>query len=113
MIVIKSDKSHKLFPASSTVIREYQIDESDISGAVAEINGRYPESGYAKNLESKELVYVLSGSGTIITKDKKIPFTTGDVILINKQDEYFWEGNFKIFMVNSPKFDPKQHKIIK
>lgn len=88
------------------------MDNQDISGAVAEIHGRYPEKGFVRNEVFKELVYVLSGSGKIEVDGKEFQFSQGDVLLLLPGEKYYWEGKLKIFMVTAPKFDPKQHKII-
>lgn len=88
------------------------MDDGDISGAVAEIHGRYPEKGFVQNEVFKELVYVLSGTGKIEVDGKEFQFSEGDVLLILPGEKYFWEGNFKIFMATSAKFDPKLHKIV-
>jgi mannose-6-phosphate isomerase-like protein (cupin superfamily) len=112
MQIVRKDYSINFNPTPSTEITEFQTDEQSISGAIAKINGRYPESGYAMNEQSKELVYVTRGFGKIITRDKQENFEEGDVILIDSKEQYYWQGNFTIFMANSPKFDSKQHKII-
>ncbi len=88
------------------------MDEQTISGAVAEINGRYPKKGFAINEVCKELVYILSGNGSIITTSGETMFTQNDVIFIDKNEQFAWKGTFSMFMVTAPKFDPKQHKII-
>ena len=112
MTIIKKSESNKVTPTSSTTIREYLMNEQAISGAVAEINGRYPEKGFAVNEVSKELVYILSGGGEIFSKSGKQSFVLGDVIFIDKHEQFAWKGNFSMFMVTTPKFDPKQHKIL-
>lgn len=108
-IVRKSDTNHISLP--STVIFEYLLDELTISGAVAEIRGRYPENGFAVNEISKELVYIIKGKGIVITKDERREFDQGDVIFIDREELFAWQGNFTMFMTTTPKFDPKQHKI--
>lgn len=112
MIVIKKKESNILIPSqSTTTISEYLMEEQAISGAVAEINGRYPEKGFAVNEICQELVYILSGNGTIITTSRKTSFTAGDVIFIDKNESFAWQGTFSMFMVTTPKFYPKQHVI--
>lgn len=111
MIIVKKIKSNKIIPSSSTTICEYLMNELGISGAVAKISGRYPQHGFAINEISKELVYVLSGNGKIITPTKTIEFSHGDVIFIDKQEKFAWQGEFRIFMVTAPKLNPNQHKV--
>lgn len=39
-------------------------------------------------------------------------FKQGDVILIEKEELYFWEGNCRIIMVCNPAWNKEQCKII-
>lgn len=112
MHIVKSDRSNKISASASTTIDEYLMDDGDISGAIAEIHGRYPEKGFVRNEVFKELVYVLSGTGKIEVDGKEFQFSEGDTLLILAGEKYYWEGNFRIFMATTPKFDPKNHKII-
>lgn len=102
----------RVSPTPSTVIWEYKTEDEDLSGAVAEIHGRYPEKGFAKNEKSKEIVFVLSGSGTIHSPKSRHDIDVGDVIFIDKNEPFAWSGGMTIFMATTPKFDAKQHKII-
>lgn len=126
MLIIQKSYTNKLTPTASTVIREYLMKESAISGAVAEINGRYPDIGFAVNKRSKELVYIIQGTGKIHTKYEVKEFTQGDVVFIDRGELFAWEakpctdspkgksgtgGTFTMFMVTTPTFDPKQHII--
>jgi hypothetical protein len=88
---------------------EYGLDDKDLSGTVVEIRGRYPESGYAVNLECKEMAYILEGSGTLSASENETEFATGDLLL---QEKYFWNGNFTAFLSCNPAWSIKQHEII-
>lgn len=112
MTIIHPKDTHKVIASDTTTIWEYLMDEPSLSGAVAEINGRYPEKGFAANKISKELAFVISGRGTIITPKIKHTLEVGDVIFLDKGEQFAWEGTFSIFMVTSPKFNSHQHKII-
>ena len=111
MIIVKRSGKNIVIPTTTSIISEYLMDEPDISGAVAKINGRYPEKGFAVNEQSKELVYILSGNGIIFTQSNKQSFAPGDVVFINKNEQFAWQGTFSMFMVTTPKFDPEQHII--
>ena len=86
--------------------------EEALSGAHASINGRYPKTGFAVNQISKELVYIVKGTGKIVTKTLILHFKEGDSIFIDSGEVFYWKGNFEMYMVTTPKFDPKQHKIL-
>ena len=110
MQIVKYTEIRKM--ASSATVWEYDTKDAKISGAVAQINGRYPEKGFAVNEKSKELVFVLSGNGKVITPKGGNDIDLGDEILLDTNEKYAWEGNMTIFMATTPAFDPKQHKIL-
>ena len=58
------------------------------------------------------MIYVISGSGKIITESKTITFKQGDAILIEKGEKYRWNANCKVVMACSPAWTPEQHKIV-
>ncbi|HCM37975.1 MAG: hypothetical protein UV61_C0006G0103 [Candidatus Gottesmanbacteria bacterium GW2011_GWB1_43_11] len=112
MYLAKKATTNKLSPSASTTIREYLMPENSVSGAVAEIRGKYPEIGFAVNQICKELVYIISGAGKLVTKKKTVVFSRGDSLFIAKGEAFYWEGNFTMYMVTVPKFDPKQHIVL-
>ncbi len=111
MQIVKHTEIRKVTPTPSTTIWEYDTKDETISGAVAQINGRYPQTGFAQN-GFKELVFVISGDGYIVTPDSRKEIDLGDEILLDKNENYAWEGSVTLFMATTPKFDPKKHKII-
>lgn len=87
---------------------------SDIDGAIAVISGRYPESGWVTNEISSELVYVLSGVGHIVTKSTRQPLAATDVVLIETNELYYFEGDsLRLFSACTPAWTSEQHKNIK
>ncbi len=56
------------------------LKSKDIDLGIATISGRYPDEGYGVNLISKELIYVIEGSGTLNFENEKIEFSEGDSI---------------------------------
>jgi len=113
MKFIKKSQSKKLVGGKSTIIREYMLGDNDINGAIAEINGRYPDKDRVVNQTSKELVYVLSGKGKLVVEDKETKFSSGDMLIINQGEKYYWQGAFTILMANTPTWTPEQHKNVK
>ena len=92
---------------------EYSFEDADIDLGLATITGRYPDEGYCINLISKELVYVLEGSGKLCFEDKSISFSKGDAILINNNEKYYWDTKYcEVSMTCTPAWNPEQHKII-
>ncbi|MBI4065188.1 hypothetical protein HY409_02370 [Candidatus Gottesmanbacteria bacterium] len=111
MRIVKKSETNKIIPSAGTTIHEYSIDEPSLSGAAIEVNGRYPEYGFAVNEVSKELAFVISGSGYVITTKSKHALEVGDLLFLDKGEQFAWQGNVTIFTVTTPKFDPKQHVI--
>ena len=92
---------------------EYSFDDNDIDLGLAVITGRYPESGYCVNLVSKELIYILDGSGKLCFENEKVDFQKGDAILINNNEKYYWDTNYcKVSMSCTPSWNDEQHKIV-
>ncbi|MBL7159918.1 cupin domain-containing protein [Candidatus Microgenomates bacterium] len=112
MEFVKKSKAKKFKSVPSTTVWEYEMKDEEINGAIAKINGRYPEKGRVVNEESKELVFVLEGKGRLVIEGKEIQFQKGDFLLILPGERYFWQGKMKIFMANTPKWKPDQHKFV-
>lgn len=112
MKIVKLEEANKFENSERCKGIEYQLNDKDINFAIAEINGRYPDKGYCANEECKELIYVIEGKGTLNTKKEMIEFKKGDVLLIDKEEVYYWEGSFTIIMPCTPAWYPEQHKMI-
>ncbi len=91
---------------------EYPLGDTDINVSVATVNGKYPESGYCVNLEVKELLYIMEGTGKLIKKDEVVEFKAGDVILVEKGEAYRWDANCKVLISCTPAWHEEQHKLI-
>lgn len=109
MQIIHQDEKRTVSPLPHVVIHEYDTHDREISGATAEIKGRYPERGYVMNLKCKELVYILEGSGTLMTPFGETAFAKGDVLFLDSNEKYAWDGDMVLFMATTPLFDPAQH----
>jgi hypothetical protein len=111
MQIVKSNTIHQIQEDSTTTIWEYPTEDKDINGAVAKINGRNPEKGFFVNA-FKELVFVLSGSGFIISPTDRKEIDVGDEIFLDKNEKYAWEAkSMTFFIATTPKFDQKKHII--
>ena len=92
---------------------EYSFGDKDIDLGIATITGRYPEKGYCVNLISKELIYIIEGSGEICFENKSIQFSKGDSILINSNEKYYWNSEYcKVSMSCTPAWTIEQYRII-
>lgn len=93
---------------------DYPSLDKDINFAVININSRSPKIGYQGNTECKELLYIIKGNGTMFMKEnnEKVDFNQGDVIIINKNEDYAFEGNFEAAVSCTPAWYSEQHKYI-
>jgi len=88
---------------------EYPIGDQDINGAVIELNGRYPDAGRVVNLECKELVYVIKGSGKLVVEGNAIELNEGDMVVIEPKEKYFFDGQMTFLAPCAPAWHPEQH----
>lgn len=109
MQIIRENEKRTIRPLDHVVIHEYDTHDTAISGATAEIKGRYPERGYVMNKICKEVVYILQGSGKLIMPSGTTEFVAGDEIFLDAGEVYAWEGDMVLFMATTPLFDPAQH----
>lgn len=93
---------------------DYPSVDKDINFAVIKINGRSPKVGYQVNTNCKELLYIINGEGTLYLKENndRVAFNQGDVILINKNEYYAFDGNFEATVPCTPAWTSDQHKYI-
>ena len=96
----------------NSVSAEYEMGDKDINIAVVEINGRYPDKGWVKNTVCKELIYIVDGSGVLTINDKEVLLKSGDAILIEPNEKYFFEGNLKVVPACYPAWSIQQVEII-
>ncbi len=114
MKVIKYNDALKGKNSGKCKTLEYSFMDKDIDLGIAIISGRYPDEGYGINLISKELIYVIEGSGTLNFENEKIKFSEGDSILIEPNEKYYYDTEYcKISMSCTPAWSIEQHKLVK
>lgn len=94
------------------VVTEHSIDDEMIDFVIVKVTGRYPEHGYAINQKCKEIVYLHEGNGIVVVNEKEYLINSGDLILIEAGEKFFWEGNMNLFISCTPAFTIEQHKMI-
>lgn len=65
-----------------------------------------------KIVRKEEFAYILEGEGCINKKDETISFKQGDVVFVDKNDVYYWNGNCKIITVCSPSWYKEQCELL-
>lgn len=91
---------------------DYPMTDPDINFAVIKVNGRSPKMGYQVNTDCKELLYIINGMGTLYTECGTKKFNQGDVLLINKNEYYAFDGDFEAAVPCTPAWTSEQHKYI-
>ena len=113
MKIVKKNQTIEFKNSETCVATEYPINDKDINIAVVKIiNDRYPQKGWAVNEVCKEMVYIISGKVVLTTESKTSELKTGDVVLLDPGEKYFWEGNCEMVVPCSPAWYPEQHKLL-
>ena len=97
--------------------RSFAIPDAPLDLTEITIRGRYPESGWAMNKESHEIVRVLSGAGSLAIRDKDaISLEEGVVVHVPPNEWFAWQSEageeMKILMACSPSFNMEQYEIV-
>jgi len=109
-IPVRHAQIHK--NSSTCSVYEYPTSHTHCSVAFIEINGRYPEQGWALNEVCTEMAYILNGVGTLVTPQKTITLSPQDLVLVSPGEQYYWEGTITMTISSTPAFYAEQHKII-
>jgi ethanolamine utilization protein EutQ (cupin superfamily) len=111
---ISRSQARRIAIAPEFTIFEYgPLGNGVTNGTVAEVNGRYPNKGWGRNLESDEVVYVISGSGNLETPDSSLNLNPGDVALIPKGQKIAWLGHsLVVFIPCIPAWKAEQHELV-
>jgi mannose-6-phosphate isomerase-like protein (cupin superfamily) len=111
---IPKSAARRLSIAPEFTILDYGPLGGDVTnGTVAEVTGRYPTVGWGRNNVSDEIVYVVSGSGTLETPEKNILLNAGDVAFVPKGQKIAWNGkDLVMFLPCVPAWRPEQHDLL-
>lgn len=110
MKVIFKNQTEKFKNNDFCVATEYPLGDKDIDGSMVELSGRYPKKGRVVNLKSRELVFVIDGFGKIVVEGKEVNLQQGDLVLIEAEEKYFWDGKMTMFISCTPAWNSAQHK---
>ncbi|HEV2613598.1 MAG TPA: cupin domain-containing protein [Gammaproteobacteria bacterium] len=112
MKLSKKHQSVEKTNSSACKVTEHPLINGMFNVAVATISGRYPEERRVINHECAELGYVLEGQGKIVINDEVHLLNTGDVVMIEPGEKYYWEGNMQLFLSCRPAWTKEQHQIV-
>ena len=112
-MLIKKSEAKKYKNSSTCTAWEHDHPSEKIGYATILINGRYPETKRATNLESEEIIFVISGSGTIHSEKGDFELNSGDSYYIGKEERYYLEGeNLLLGITNAPRWTKEQYRIV-
>lgn len=101
------------FVNSSTCSGTAYVAQAPLDMSLIRISGRYPESGWARNRECHEVVYIQSGNGRLeFAEGKTINLQQGDVVHVNPGHAFAWSGQIDLIMACSPAFTANQYELI-
>ena len=88
---------------------EYEMQDARLNVARIEVNGRYPESGFTRNLEVDAVVHIVDGAGIIgLIDGSATGLAKNDQVYIAKGEAYYFEGDMEILYAATPKWTPAQ-----
>ena len=109
-MIHKTFSQTELFHGPTNKTYEYNIDDADINYCIAEIDGRFPVEKWAINRKCKEMAHILSGSGILVVEGIEYPIKQDDVVLIDINEKYYWQGKLKLGIPCTPAWHPEQHE---
>ena len=111
-MIIKKENRVRHENSPNCIVHEYPLGDKNIDVAIAQINGRYPDKGFATNEEVNEIIYVVKGVGKVVIDGKEHKLSDGDALLIRSKQKYFFEGELKLVISCNPAWYLKQYKTI-
>lgn len=111
MEYVPQTSSVKKVNSSMCTVYEYPMQNKQMDICVAEIKGRYPDSGFAINHKCSEMGYIVGGSGRLVTENEEVELSCGDAVYIPYGEKYYWEGDFSVALTSNPPWHFEQHEI--
>ena len=103
-------ESHK--HSNECTAHEYSSPTDALDAAVIDLNGRYPEDGFALNRECRALLYVVAKRGRVLSPESTgkdpIEVSQGSQVYIAPGEAYALEGHMQLLYVSTPKWSPDQ-----
>jgi len=110
MKILKREQANEYSNSENCKGFEFDLGDSNLDGAVVSVVGKYPDNGQVVNLDCKEIVYVIEGSGKVIIEGQPCEIKSEDMIVVEKGEKFYWEGTFKLFIYCTPAWNKDQHK---
>ena len=111
-MIYKSFEEVEMFEGVTNKTYEYNIEDEDINYCVVDIDGRFPKEKWAVNHKCKEMAHILSGSGVLVVGNKEYQLKKNDVVLVNMNEKYYWQGKMRLGVSCTPAWYPEQHEVV-
>ncbi len=98
--------------SAACAVTEYHLNHDLLDAAIATIEGRYPDQRRVTNQQCNELAFVMEGEGKVVINQQEYLLSSGDIVLIEKGEKYYWEGKMKLFLSCSPAWNIEQHQAV-
>lgn len=112
MFIKKNDATKFTIPGGTEGVIYPDHPTKEMTIAVVETDGTYPEKGRSVNERCTETLYMISGEFTLTAQG--IPYTLheGDVFMILPHTEYAIVGKGKALVLITPAWDKTQNSIV-
>ncbi|MFA4930301.1 MAG: hypothetical protein WC570_00325 [Patescibacteria group bacterium] len=112
-MLIKKLQTRQKVNSKTCRVFEYDFHRPNLGVAQVEINGNYPEYGWAMNKESDQIIYCLTGKLVVECNQDKYELGPDDAVFIDKGDKYWLNGQCVLVVINSPEWTLEQYCIIR
>lgn len=112
MKIVRKNEAKKFDHGRGCAAFEYILNDKDINVAVVELCGRYPARGRVKNTLCKEVSFIIKGQGKVVVGNQETQIKEGDLVFIEPDEIYYWEGNLTMCMPCTPAWRADQHKFV-
>lgn len=92
-------------------VTEFPLTDNEINFAIVKLSGRYPDNNRAINIKCKEMVYIHWGNGKLVINDQEYLLNSGDLVIIEAGEKFYWEGDMELHISCSPAFTMEQHQL--
>ncbi len=110
-MIYKSFSETELFQGETNKTYEYNIEDKDINYCIVDVDGRFPKEKWAVNHKCKQMAHVLDGDGVLVVHGVgAVKLKKDDVVLIDVEEKYYWEGKMRLGIPCTPAWYPEQHE---
>ncbi|MBN2094720.1 MAG: cupin domain-containing protein [Candidatus Aenigmarchaeota archaeon] len=111
--LVKKSNAVEIKNGPNCTVHEHYFPSKDLGFATADMEGRYPDKGFATNTACSQIYYVLEGQAKVHYEGKEYPMKAGDAFFFEKGKPYSLEcRGLKVAVANAPAWYADQYKIV-